>query len=65
MASGQLNVAKTTQGGGKKKNKTSKNVFNLGFDPGFTKVLLKTPSKIQSIKSQSQEKKKKKISKKK
>lgn len=46
MSSGQLNISKTTQSSGKKKSKVSKNVFNLGFDPGFTKALLKEPSKL-------------------
>ena len=61
MARGQLNVSKSSQTGSKKKSKTSKNAFNLGFDPGFTKMLLKAPLQAQTIKNKTVKKKKPKI----
>lgn len=58
MARGQINVPKSAQGSAKKKSKVSKNAFNLGFDPGFTKMLLKAPLQAQSLKGQIKKKKK-------
>lgn len=51
MARGQINVPKGAQGSSKKKSKVAKNAFNLGFDPGFTKMLLKAPLQAQNAKS--------------
>jgi hypothetical protein len=58
MARGQLNVPKGAAGTSKKKNKVAKNAFNLGFDPGFTKMLLRAPLQAQNIKNQTKKAKK-------
>ena len=50
MARGQINIPKGSKSTSKKKQKGSKNVLNLGFDPGFTKILLKTPLTMQILK---------------
>lgn len=52
MARGQINIPKSSKNSSKKKNKGAKNAFNLGFDPGFTKILLKTPLAAQVAKKQ-------------
>lgn len=42
MSRGQVNPTKSSGGkSSKSKNKTLKNSLSLGFDPGFTKALLK------------------------
>jgi hypothetical protein len=75
MARGQINTPKSNKGGSKKKIKPTKFAFNLGFDPGFTRILLNKQSELQAAqekgnktpkkKKQSPEAKKKNLKKKK
>jgi len=44
MAKGQVGVTNSKKKGNANKKNANKNVFLLGFDPGFTKKLLKTSS---------------------